>query len=125
MKNGKQYQVLRVLKKNFSKSFTTSFIKCTRSSVGKMAGEDAPDKVKRANNARYREYAKMMKVERRLRRKIQEDPGLRPDVPELVLPPVILEGHARERCGACNPCKAQDCGRCSSCLEKGPAATGT
>ena len=63
-----------------------------------MAGEDAPDKVKRANNARYREYAKMMKVERRLRRKIQEDPDLRPDIPELVLPPVTIEGHARERC---------------------------
>ena len=73
-----------------------------------MAGEDAPDKVKRANNLRYREYAKMIKIERRLWRKIQEDPGPRPDGPELVLPPGILEGHARERCGACKPCKAQD-----------------
>ena len=56
-----------------------------------MAGEDAPDKVKRANNLRYREYAKIIKIERRLWRKIQEDPGPRPDGPELVLPPGILE----------------------------------
>ena len=83
-----------------------------------------PDKVKRANNIRYLEYVKMMKIERKLGRKILEDPGPRPAVPELVLNPVIPEEHARERCGACDPCKAQDCGRCSSCLEKGPAATG-
>ena len=44
-----------------------------------MAGANAPDKVKRANDARYQEYAKIMKIERRLRRKIQEDPDLRPD----------------------------------------------
>ena len=90
-----------------------------------MAGEEAPDKVKRANNIRYQEYAKIIKIERRLRRKIREDPGPKPDVLELGLPPVILEGDAREQFGACSPCKAQDCGRCSSCLEKGPAATGT
>ena len=54
-----------------------------------MAGEEAPDKVKRANDIRYQEYAKMIKIERRLRKKTQEDPGPRPDVPELVLPPVI------------------------------------
>ena len=89
-----------------------------------MAGEEAPDKVKRANGIRYIEYVKMVKMERRLRRKIMEDPGPRPVIPEHVLHPAIPEGHARERCGACDPCKAQDCGGCSSCLEKGPAATG-
>ena len=40
-----------------------------------MAGEEAPDKRKRANNIRYWKYVKMIKIERRLRRKIQEDPG--------------------------------------------------
>ena len=56
----------------------------------------------------------MVKIERRLGRKIQEDPDLRPDLPELVLPPVTIEEHARERCGACDPCKAQHCGRCKA-----------
>ena len=73
-----------------------------------MAGGKAPDKVKRANDVRYREYAKMVKIERRLRRKILEDPGPRPAIPEPVLHPVIPGGHARERCRACDPCKAQD-----------------
>ena len=68
-----------------------------------MAGEEAPDKVKRANNIRYREYVAMMKIERRLLRKIQEDPNPRPDIPELVLHPGTIEGHARGQCGACDP----------------------
>ena len=35
-----------------------------------MAGGEAPDNVKRANDVRYLEYTKMVKIERRLRRKI-------------------------------------------------------
>ena len=74
-----------------------------------MAGGEAPEKVKRANAARYLEYGKMMKIERRLRRKILKDPGPRPIIPEHILHPVLPERHYRERCGTCNPCKAQDC----------------
>ena len=83
-----------------------------------MAGEEVPDKVKRANDIRYREYVKIIKIERKLWRKIQEDRDPRPDVPELVLPPGTIEGHARGHCvipAMCDPCKDQDCGRCSSC----------
>ena len=76
------------------------------------------------NNVRYPEYVKMVKIKRRLRRKILEDPGPRPAIPEPSLHPVIPGGQAREQCGACDHCKAQDCGRCSSCLKEGLAATG-
>ena len=89
-----------------------------------MAGGEAPDKVKRANDVRYLEYTKIVKIERRLRRKILEDPGPRPAIPEPGVHPGIPGGHARERCGACDPCTAQNCGRCGSCREEGPAITG-
>ena len=72
----------------------------TGSSAEKMVGEEAPDKVKRANDIRYLEYVKMVKIERRLQRKILEDPGPRPAIPEPGLHPVIQEEHARERWGA-------------------------
>ena len=80
-----------------TKVLTQVFFKSTRNSAGKMAGEEAPDKVKRANNIKYWEYAKIIKIERRLERKIKEDPGTRPDIQELMLPPGILEEHARVR----------------------------
>ena len=54
-----------------------------------MAGEDVPNKVKRANENRYREVARQAKIKRRLGKKMQEDPDLRPDLPELVPPPGI------------------------------------
>ena len=54
--------------------------------MAKMAEEDAPNKVKRANEARYREFSKLVKIERRIGKKMQEDPDLRPDLPELVIP---------------------------------------
>ena len=38
----------------------------SRTGIEKMAGGDASNKVKRANEARYREYAKMVQIERRL-----------------------------------------------------------
>ena len=104
-----------------TKVLTQVFFKSTRNSAGKMAGEEAPDKVKRENDIKYWEYAKIIKIERRLERKIKEDPGTRPDIPELMLPPGILEEHARVRCGACDPCKALDCRRCSSCRQKDQA----
>ena len=58
-----------------------------------MAGEDAPNKVKRANKNRCREVTRLAKIERRLGKKMQEDPDLRPDLTELVLPPVTIEGY--------------------------------
>ena len=61
--------------------------------MAKMVGEDAPNKVKRANEARYREFAKLVKIEKRLGKKMQEDRDLRPDLPELVLPPVTIDGY--------------------------------
>ena len=64
-----------------------------------MAGEEAPDKVKRANAVRNLEYVNMVKIEKRLRRKILEDPGPRPAIPEPGVHPVIPGGNARERCG--------------------------
>ena len=65
-----------------------------------MVGEEAPEKVKRANDIRYLEYVKMVKIERRLQRKILEDPGPRPAIQDPGLHPVIQEEHARERWGA-------------------------
>ena len=88
-----------------------------------MAGEEAPKKVQEANDARWREYKKMVRMERKLQRKILEDPGPRPAIPEPMQHPVLPGRHSREQCGACNPCKAQDCGRCRGCLEEGPIGT--
>ena len=39
----------------------------------KMAGEDAPNKVKRANETRYREFARLARIKRRLGKKMQEE----------------------------------------------------
>ena len=54
-----------------------------------MAGGEAPEEVKKANDARYMEYKRRLKIERRLQRKILEDPGTRPDLPEPSLHPVL------------------------------------
>ena len=88
-----------------------------------MAGGEAQEKVKKANSARYHEYGKMLRMERKLQKKILEDPGPRPAIPEHILHPVLPGRHSMERCGACDPCKAQDCGSCKSCLEEGPIVT--
>ena len=40
-----------------------------------MAGEDAPGKVQEANEARWQEYGKLRRMERKLRKKILGDPG--------------------------------------------------
>ena len=52
-------------------------------------GEEAPEKVQKANNVRWREYGKMVKMERKLQKKILEDPGPRPTIPEPSLHPVL------------------------------------
>ena len=51
-----------------------------------MAEGEAPEKVQRANNVRWKECAKMAKVERKLVKRLREDPGQRPFFLEPSLP---------------------------------------
>ena len=88
-----------------------------------MAEGEAPEKVRRANNVRWKECAKMAKVERKLVKRLREDPGQRPFFPEPSLPINLPERPALDRCGKCDQCKATDCGTCGSCQEEGPRAT--
>ena len=60
-----------------------------------MEGEEALEKVKRENAIRDVLCRKIMKIERRLRRKVLEDPGSRPPAP-----PPVIEG---------NPIRGQGC----------------
>ena len=48
---------------------------------GKMTEGETPEKVQRANNVRWKECAKMAKVERKLAKRLREDPGQRPVFP--------------------------------------------
>ena len=56
-----------------------------------MAREEAPEKVQKANDARWGEYGKMVRIERKLQKKILEEPGPRPAIPEPSLPPALPE----------------------------------
>ena len=51
-----------------------------------MAEGEAPKKVRRANDVRWKECAKMAKIERKLIKRLREDPGQRPFIPELSMP---------------------------------------
>ena len=51
-----------------------------------MAEGEAPEKVRRANNVRWKESTKMAKVERKVVKRLREDPGQRPFFPEPSLP---------------------------------------
>ena len=88
-----------------------------------MADGEAPEKVRRANDVRWKECAKMAKVERKLLKRLREDPRQRPFIPETSLPINISERTALERCGECDQCKATDCGTCGNCQGEGPRAT--
>ena len=59
-----------------------------------MAGEEVPNKVKRANENRYREVARLAKIKRRLGKKMQEEPDRRPDLPERVPFPGNINGYS-------------------------------
>ena len=83
-----------------------------------MAAEEVPGKVQKAD-ARYQEYFKMECMERKLQKKILEDPGPRPAVPEQIMHPVLSVKHYMERCETCDPRKVQGCGRAGSCLIEG------
>ena len=56
-----------------------------------MVEGEAPEKVRRANDARWKEYAKMAKIERKLKKKLMEDPGQRPFIPGPSLPQTLPE----------------------------------
>ena len=73
-----------------------------------MAEGEAPEKVRRENDARWKEYAKMAKLERKIRKKIIEDPGQGPFIPGPTLLQTLPERPALKRCGECNQCKALD-----------------
>ena len=64
----------------------------------------------------------MAKIERKLKKKLLEDPGQRPVIPGPSLPQILLERPALERCGECDQCKTPDCGTCGSCQGEGPIA---
>ena len=82
-----------------------------------------PEDVRRANTTRFQEYCRMVKLERKLRKMLLEDPGPRPAIPELVLRPNLPESQTWNRCRSCEPCKAPACGACKSCQEEGPSVT--
>ena len=87
----------------------------------KMTGEEAPEKVQEANDARWHEHEKMIRMERKLQKKILEDPGPRPSSPELMFHSMLPGSHSMERWETGGPCRAQDDGRCRSWLEDRPA----
>ena len=73
--------------------------------------------------ARWKELAKMAKIERRLMKMLMEDPGQRPIIPGPSLPQTLPERTTLERCGACDQCKALECGMWDSCKGEGTIAT--
>ena len=74
-----------------------------------------PEEVLQADRRRHQENIRLANLSRRLKKKLLEDPGARPD------PPPPLPGEVRradERCGVCKQCVAADCGTCRACLKK-------
>ena len=67
-----------------------------------MADGEAPEKVRKAYDVRWKEYAKMAKVERKLVKRLREDPGQRPFIPEPSFPINLAERTILERCGECD-----------------------
>ena len=86
----------------------------------KMEDGEAPEKVRRANEVRWKECAKMAKVERKLLKRLREDPRQRHFIPEPSLPGNLSKRTTLERCGECDQCKAIDCGTCGNCQGEGP-----
>ena len=54
-----------------------------------MASEEVPDKVRKADAARYRAHSKMESTEREIREWMLDDPGPRSTVTEQIFHPVI------------------------------------
>ena len=87
-----------------------------------MADKEAPEKVRRENNVRWKECAKMAKVERKLLKRLREDPGQRTFIPEPSLPSNLSERTEGERCGECDQCKEIDYETGGSGRGEGPRA---
>ena len=85
--------------------------------------EMMPKAVRRADATRYQKYLRVVKLERELKRKILEDPGPEPVIPELVLRPNLTESQPQNRCGSFEFCKAPDCGACRPGQEEDPIGT--
>ena len=62
--------------------------------MAKMAGEDVPDKVKRENENRYQEVARLAKIERRIGKQLREEPDRRPELPEIGPPTGNINGYS-------------------------------
>ena len=84
------------------------------------AGEEAPEKVQEENDARWQEYGKLRRMERKLQKKILGDPGQRPSSPEPMMHATIPGSNLTEQWGTDVPCRTQDGGRCRSWLEDRP-----
>ena len=65
----------------------------------------------------------MAKIERKLKKRLTEDPGQRPFIPGPSLPLNPPERPTLERCGEWDQCKTPDCGMCGSFQGEGPMAT--
>ena len=88
-----------------------------------MTGEEAPEKVQEANDARWQEYGKLRRLERKLQKKILEDPGQRPSSPEPMFHATLPGSHPMERGGTNGPGRTHDGGRCRSWLEDRPVSS--
>ena len=75
-----------------------------------MKGEEAPEQVQEANDARWQEYGKLIRMERKLQRKILEDLGKRSSIPEHMFPAAFPKSHPMEWGGMNGPGRTQDRG---------------
>ena len=88
-----------------------------------MADKEPPKPVRRANDNRWKELARMAKIERRLMKMLIKGPGQRPIIPGPSLHWALPEQNTLERCGTYKQCNAPDCGTCDSCQGEGTIAT--
>ena len=89
-----------------------------------MVGEEEPEKVKVANNARWQEYGNLIKMERKLQKKIQRDPGQGPSSHEQMRRAAIPRSNLTEWGGTDVPDRAQDGKKCRNWLEDRPVSPG-
>ena len=61
-----------------------------------MTGEETPDKVQEANDARWQEYGILTRMERKLQKKILENPGKRPPSPEPTFHAALPGSHPKK-----------------------------
>ena len=88
-----------------TKSFTTSLTR--RTSTVRWKGRKCQKKVQEAKDAKWQEYGKLRRVERKLQREILEDPGKRPPRTDPMFPAALPESHPMEWGGKNGPGKTQ------------------